>query len=575
MELIADDFQCTICFDIYDDPVIDECGHTFCKECILEWYKSATICPISKIYLQTKKLVPNLLAKVLLKGLGIKCVNHIHGCSWQGRLTHYEKRHRQNCLFANFPENTLKVMASYFEDEVTYIERKQFSDGNLLTIKKPNDTSSIGVIKYNNSDIYEGFLIEQQREGLGRFYDNIKKEIIEGNWSDNQKEGYCVTLKNLEVVSEGNYKNDLKEGLFYIMSELFQIKVTYVNDESIGEARIKYKNGLKYIGEIKNSSPMGKGILYSKNGMIVEGIFEGLKTIGNTIVKLKNGNVYEGETEETQITGKGKMKYIDGSLYEGQFLNGKKNGFGVLKQNVKEDTEIEGNFLNDVLNGEAVHKVSDGSKIYLIYTNGAKSEQGRRVYPNNSIYEGLLNQKLNPSGKGKMTLFDGSLLEGTFGPEGMYGIGTLTKPAGDVFSSKNWAKNKIEGEGEIKFANGDYFKGQFKNILQDGEGCLTIGQALKYTGKWINGFLHGKVKLTNLKTKIDSEVLFDKGVIKGINQNKPKSGLMQDKSEANGPGLIKNSSLMMEQKDFKQKNKLEKDNFVMKKPPVSAKNNKK
>ena len=34
-EAIADTLKCSVCLDLYDDPLIlSGCGHTFCRECI-------------------------------------------------------------------------------------------------------------------------------------------------------------------------------------------------------------------------------------------------------------------------------------------------------------------------------------------------------------------------------------------------------------------------------------------------------------------------------------------------------------------------------------------------------------
>lgn len=34
--LLQQKCECPICFNIFQDPYLTKCGHTFCKECIFE-----------------------------------------------------------------------------------------------------------------------------------------------------------------------------------------------------------------------------------------------------------------------------------------------------------------------------------------------------------------------------------------------------------------------------------------------------------------------------------------------------------------------------------------------------------
>ncbi|XP_029983755.1 zinc-binding protein A33-like [Sphaeramia orbicularis] len=44
------DCTCPVCCDIFNDPVVLSCGHSFCKFCIQEWWKQSTnqTCPVCK-----------------------------------------------------------------------------------------------------------------------------------------------------------------------------------------------------------------------------------------------------------------------------------------------------------------------------------------------------------------------------------------------------------------------------------------------------------------------------------------------------------------------------------------------
>ena len=43
----SDDFTCGVCFDIMIEPSTLQCGHSFCRHCLAQWYLSSKmmICP--------------------------------------------------------------------------------------------------------------------------------------------------------------------------------------------------------------------------------------------------------------------------------------------------------------------------------------------------------------------------------------------------------------------------------------------------------------------------------------------------------------------------------------------------
>ncbi|KAL0189515.1 hypothetical protein M9458_016614, partial [Cirrhinus mrigala] len=41
--LLAEELQCSVCLDVFTDPVSTPCGHNFCKNCL-----NHCICPLCK-----------------------------------------------------------------------------------------------------------------------------------------------------------------------------------------------------------------------------------------------------------------------------------------------------------------------------------------------------------------------------------------------------------------------------------------------------------------------------------------------------------------------------------------------
>lgn len=57
----AANFECNICFDLAQDPIITLCGHLFCWPCLYKWlhvHSRVSECPVCKALIEEEKLVP-------------------------------------------------------------------------------------------------------------------------------------------------------------------------------------------------------------------------------------------------------------------------------------------------------------------------------------------------------------------------------------------------------------------------------------------------------------------------------------------------------------------------------------
>ncbi|XP_076933759.1 uncharacterized protein LOC143599763 [Bidens hawaiensis] len=57
----AGDFECNICFDLAQDPIVTLCGHLFCWPCLYKWlhiHSQSQECPVCKALIEEQKLVP-------------------------------------------------------------------------------------------------------------------------------------------------------------------------------------------------------------------------------------------------------------------------------------------------------------------------------------------------------------------------------------------------------------------------------------------------------------------------------------------------------------------------------------
>lgn len=57
----AADFECNICLDLAQDPVITLCGHLYCWPCLYRWLKGHSQshgCPVCKALIDEEKVIP-------------------------------------------------------------------------------------------------------------------------------------------------------------------------------------------------------------------------------------------------------------------------------------------------------------------------------------------------------------------------------------------------------------------------------------------------------------------------------------------------------------------------------------
>ncbi|CAN4107591.1 unnamed protein product [Withania somnifera] len=55
------DFECNICFELPQDPILTLCGHLYCWPCLYEWFQvhsHSHECPVCKALIEEHKLVP-------------------------------------------------------------------------------------------------------------------------------------------------------------------------------------------------------------------------------------------------------------------------------------------------------------------------------------------------------------------------------------------------------------------------------------------------------------------------------------------------------------------------------------
>jgi TNF receptor-associated factor 3 len=91
------EYTCPLCGGLYLDPVVDLCGHVFCKECINLCICNTKICPINKTPALANNLHPIPFITNILNKQEIKCK---HLCGWLGKSSEFKEHLLEECVKA-------------------------------------------------------------------------------------------------------------------------------------------------------------------------------------------------------------------------------------------------------------------------------------------------------------------------------------------------------------------------------------------------------------------------------------------------------------------------------------------
>ena len=259
---------------------------------------------------------------------------------------------------------------------------------------------------------------------------NVSKAFLEEDYSElwyESKNGKGKTVFRNNITYEGF----LKFGI--------------LNNENPEEpCKINFPDGTIYIGTVINNELTGEG----------KYIFD-------------DGSTYEGSILNGLRHGKGTFKSNDGIYYEGEWLNGLKHGKG---KTIIGNMELEGEYINDVLNGKCRIKWKTGNLFDGKLQNNKMIGNGYMVWKNkNEKYTGMWKDNLQ----------DG------FGIHIWYDSKNDNKYLRDRYIGE-WKEGKRNGYGKFYYSNGNIYEGYWKNNSKEGFGILYYNDRSKYVGIFKN-----------------------------------------------------------------------------------------
>ncbi len=187
-------------------------------------------------------------------------------------------------------KNKIIYIPQYAKGELSYSkgkikEIKNYEFSHLASTKSGSSGSPIfiensryvmGIHKQGKKDKsknygnFIGIIIESLKKNLKYDKEYYNKDIYEGEFKNNKREGYGKYIWEDGEYYIGEYKNGLAngKGKIYYKNGSIKYEGDFVNDKFEGYGKYIWENGEYYIGEWKNGLKNGKGTIYYKNGSI-------------------------------------------------------------------------------------------------------------------------------------------------------------------------------------------------------------------------------------------------------------------------------------------------------------------
>ncbi|KAJ4433880.1 hypothetical protein ANN_16193, partial [Periplaneta americana] len=226
---------------------------------------------------------------------------------------------------------------------------------------------------------------------------------------------------------QGAIKKSLQKHHSHIPPTVRNAKYTFTKHHAFKDA--------KYTGRWCNGKLQGPGRLEWPDGKVYVGQFQNGQMNGIGRMEIPGISTYEGQWKDGQQDGYGIIKYINGDVYEGHFKDGVAHGHGLQKQGhfmASVASVYIGEWVNGVKQGYGVmDDIVTGEKYLGYWSNNLKHGCGLIVTLDGIYYEGVFMQD-TLTGHGVMVFEDGTHYEGEFRAAGVFsGKGTLTFNSGD------------------------------------------------------------------------------------------------------------------------------------------------
>ena len=265
-----------------------------------------------------------------------------------------------------------------------------FAGGKKSVCEDGNCTNGKGKKIWANGRIYEGDFKDGLRHGYG--INKINGIVYIGEWKEDKLFGQGKYVEPDGTVSEGNWKNNTLHGkgsikkncLYTISGEFADGKIVGLANIIFGDCNENYKLGDKFIGNIDGTQKLYKGEIVYKNGnkYIGEVKKQTFMPHGQGEYLWKDQK-YVGAFQDGFRHGKGIYTWDSGGSYDGEWKKGNRHGQGV--RTYKDGTTDEGKWYeNDFVPHLKIKVEKKWKKAVTCYRDNNKGERD----PNSFIAKG-------------------------------------------------------------------------------------------------------------------------------------------------------------------------------------------
>ena len=232
-ESMAKDLECSICLNIFDNPIDTDCCHTFCKECLQKLIRTrAHKCPACRTEFTRKRgtnaiilsgyaFRPNLMANAWISKLITKCDFQFNGCKERLELgsmaTHLISCEHRFCSNCNEALNAGQTEAHHCV-ELLKNERDQLKN-QLDIVKSERDQLKSETDQLKN----QLNLLKNERQELRSDNNSMKNEMAQLKRERDQLKSETDPLRT-EMDALKNERECLKSDKDALKNEMDQLK---------------------------------------------------------------------------------------------------------------------------------------------------------------------------------------------------------------------------------------------------------------------------------------------------------------------------------------------------------------
>ena len=310
--------------------------------------------------------------------------------------------------------------------------------------------------------------------------DNSRSNIMNVNINSNLNNGGNISTSNVNLSSNANQRIEsnvlvipsVKSGL---TDNLILLQDPFILEQSNSIANPNDPRNGPFDGKIHSHPEVTNGD-WAYTGEWLNG-----KRNGLGVLYLKEMFKYIGEFKDNKENGYGRLIREDGDIYTGYWKDSQAEGIGIYTTNRR--ANFQGYWQQDKQNGFGIEYWPRGSSYKGGYVDGYKQGIGVLNFEGNGGYEGEFDNG-NICGVGTFYFVDNRKYEGEWKYNKMHGFGIITWPDGKFFEG-SFYEDKKEGFG-VFYSQKKIYLGMWKNSQLEGETIIIESGKIRKQF-WENG----------------------------------------------------------------------------------------